>query len=256
MFGAQRSPPGRGLPGSRRHVGVPPAFGRRPVRPEMRCPDEPPVLRRTKAGDWPGPDGLLRLLGTTRGWQTRRTPAPADHRRLGRGSRPRLARRWCGDAPSASPSSPTAVTFRQGAPADPRQSRRQPRAVALARPALLDDEQPGFRHELDWIRPAIADADGRPRHERGVACVPGLHFVGLPFQTGLTSAILAGVGRDAERIVGRVRAQLAAPVHQARPPPPCDAAASCGRRLESGLSRSEEPDAATRDHDARNRSDR
>jgi putative flavoprotein involved in K+ transport len=34
-----------------------------------------------------------------------------------------------------------------------------------------------------------------------VAELPGLYFVGMPFQYALTSAIVGGVGRDAEYVV-------------------------------------------------------
>jgi len=59
----------------------------------------------------------------------------------------------------------------------------------------------GFREDFSWIELPIFDADGRPRHERGVVgAEPGLYFVGLIFQYSVTSDVLPGVGRDAERI--------------------------------------------------------
>ena len=39
--------------------------------------------------------------------------------------------------------------------------------------------------------------------------VPGLYFVGLPFQTSFASATLRGVGSDAELVVARARRQVA-----------------------------------------------
>lgn len=36
------------------------------------------------------------------------------------------------------------------------------------------------------------------------ASMPGLYFVGMPFQFGLTSQLLAGVGRDAGFVAGRI----------------------------------------------------
>lgn len=63
----------------------------------------------------------------------------------------------------------------------------------------------GFRHEYPWIRLPVIGPDGWPTHERGaVASVPGLYFVGLPFQYAFTSSLIGGVGRDAEYVVGRV----------------------------------------------------
>ncbi len=68
----------------------------------------------------------------------------------------------------------------------------------------------GFAPGLDWIRMPILDDRGEPRHERGVASdVPDLYFVGLHFLTSLSSAMVHGVGRDAERIAGLVKAGAA-----------------------------------------------
>ena len=59
----------------------------------------------------------------------------------------------------------------------------------------------GFRREFGWIDLPVFDADGELRHERGVVREePGLYFVGLLFQYSITSDVLPGVGRDAERI--------------------------------------------------------
>jgi putative flavoprotein involved in K+ transport len=47
--------------------------------------------------------------------------------------------------------------------------------------------------------------DGWPIHERGVATsVPGIYFVGLPFQFAATSSLIGGVGRDARHVVDRI----------------------------------------------------
>ncbi len=63
----------------------------------------------------------------------------------------------------------------------------------------------GFAPGFDWIRMPILDERGEPRHERGVVSeVPGLYFVGLHFLTSMSSAMVHGVGRDAERIAGLV----------------------------------------------------
>lgn len=66
----------------------------------------------------------------------------------------------------------------------------------------------GFRPDYSWIRLPVCDERGYPRHERGAAAgVAGLYFVGLPFQTSLSSSLLGGVGADACFIT---RAALAA----------------------------------------------
>jgi putative flavoprotein involved in K+ transport len=49
----------------------------------------------------------------------------------------------------------------------------------------------GFGQDFSWIKlPSLSR--------------PGLHFVGLPFQSNLASALIDGVGEDAERIAQRV----------------------------------------------------
>jgi hypothetical protein len=46
---------------------------------------------------------------------------------------------------------------------------------------------------------------GRTVHDRGIVeSCPSLYFVGLPFLYSLSSALLGGVGRDAEYIVDHV----------------------------------------------------
>ncbi|MGN8026294.1 flavin-containing monooxygenase [Microbacterium sp. 22242] len=60
----------------------------------------------------------------------------------------------------------------------------------------------GSRPILDWIDlPGFEDENGI-RHERGLSTtVPGLAFMGLPFQYSIASPTLMGMGRDAEYVV-------------------------------------------------------
>jgi putative flavoprotein involved in K+ transport len=63
----------------------------------------------------------------------------------------------------------------------------------------------GFREDFSWIELPIFDDKGKPQHDRGVvSAVPGLYFVGLIFQYSITSDLLPGVGRDAERIATHI----------------------------------------------------
>jgi len=56
----------------------------------------------------------------------------------------------------------------------------------------------GFRPDYRWIHMPIFDDQGYPRHDRGMGPeMPGLYFLGLPFQTSLSSTLLGGVGADA-----------------------------------------------------------
>ena len=71
----------------------------------------------------------------------------------------------------------------------------------------------GYRPDLSWIGLPVTDEDGQPRHDRGVvAGQPGLYFVGLFFQSAVSSALVGGVGRDAEQIVARIAARKPAKV--------------------------------------------
>lgn len=56
----------------------------------------------------------------------------------------------------------------------------------------------GYRPDFSWIDGIAVDARGWPKTRRGVVeGVPGLYFLGLPFQYALTSGLIGGVGRDA-----------------------------------------------------------
>jgi putative flavoprotein involved in K+ transport len=68
----------------------------------------------------------------------------------------------------------------------------------------------GFAPDFSWIRIPLPMEGGAPRTDRGVVPgVPGLSFVGLPFQHTLASALIAGVGEDAGYVVGRIKAPRA-----------------------------------------------
>jgi putative flavoprotein involved in K+ transport len=62
----------------------------------------------------------------------------------------------------------------------------------------------GYRSDHSWIDVDGALADGRPVHERGVSPVPGLHFLGLPWQHTRGSALLGFVGADAAHLAERI----------------------------------------------------
>ncbi len=65
----------------------------------------------------------------------------------------------------------------------------------------------GFRPDTGWIEVSGAlDPTGAPLHDKGAAPVPGLHWMGLPWQTRLNSSIIDGVDRDARRTAKRTRA--------------------------------------------------
>jgi putative flavoprotein involved in K+ transport len=94
--------------------------------------------------------------------------------------------------------------------------------VAGGKPALADGRVldvanvvwcTGYHAGLSWVdlpRP-IVDEDGEPLHEAGVVRdEPGLYFVGLHFLYALSSTMIHGVGRDAQRIAGTIAARVRA----------------------------------------------
>ncbi len=73
----------------------------------------------------------------------------------------------------------------------------------------------GYRPDHGWLAiPGALEDEGRPVHDAGRSPVPGLHWVGLPWQTRLNSGIVDGVDRDAREAVRRIAADKA---HPARP---------------------------------------
>jgi hypothetical protein len=62
----------------------------------------------------------------------------------------------------------------------------------------------GHRPDFSWINECVTDERGWPVTERGVCAMEGLYFIGMPFQFGLTSSLVSGVGRDAEYICNKV----------------------------------------------------
>jgi putative flavoprotein involved in K+ transport len=68
----------------------------------------------------------------------------------------------------------------------------------------------GYYPAFDWIHLPVFNEHGEPRHVGGIATdVTGLYFVGLHFQYSMSSTMIHGVGRDAERIVNAI-ARMAA----------------------------------------------
>ena len=92
----------------------------------------------------------------------------------------------------------------------------------------------GFRpnHECLDIPELPRNAKGWPIAPHGVVeAIPGLFFVGLPFQVGLTSTLVGGVGRDAEFVVREIETR-----RLQSPPAPLDAsAADVGQAIEQAV---------------------
>ncbi|HMM72377.1 MAG TPA: NAD(P)/FAD-dependent oxidoreductase [Rhodocyclaceae bacterium] len=60
----------------------------------------------------------------------------------------------------------------------------------------------GYRDDTSWLDiPAAKTADGEFAHRAGISPVPGLYYVGRPWQRNRTSALIMGAGEDADMIV-------------------------------------------------------
>ena len=82
------------------------------------------------------------------------------------------------------------ITFQDG-------STVNPRAVIWAT---------GYRTDHSFIDLPVPADDGTVRHRRGVTDVPGLYFLGMPWQHTRGSALLGWVKHDAEFIAQRIAA--------------------------------------------------
>jgi putative flavoprotein involved in K+ transport len=65
----------------------------------------------------------------------------------------------------------------------------------------------GYALDFDWIKLDAFDAKGHPMHERGVAAVPGLYFLGLSWLSRRASAFIWGVWHDAEYLASQITAR-------------------------------------------------
>jgi putative flavoprotein involved in K+ transport len=92
--------------------------------------------------------------------------------------------------------------------------------VQGGRPRLADDTvldvanviwATGYRPDYDFISAPVVGEDGWPIEERGVSPnVPGLYFLGVPFQYAFSSMLVAGAGRDAAHVVEAVARRVQA----------------------------------------------
>jgi putative flavoprotein involved in K+ transport len=104
--------------------------------------------------------------------------------------------------------------------------------VRDGRPILADDTvldvanviwATGYRPDYAFVDAPIIGDDGWPVERRGVSpTVPGLYFLGIPFQYAFSSMNIVGAGRDAKYVVDRVAERVAAQT----PGPVAEAAAA------------------------------
>lgn len=65
----------------------------------------------------------------------------------------------------------------------------------------------GFALDYGWLKVDAFDADGKPRHQRGVSSEPGVYFLGLPWQSRRGSSFIWGVWHDARFIADQIAIQ-------------------------------------------------
>jgi putative flavoprotein involved in K+ transport len=66
----------------------------------------------------------------------------------------------------------------------------------------------GHRPAYPWLPDAAFDRRGRVVHDGGVAAIPGLYVLGLPFLRRRRSNLLGGIGLDAADLVDHLRVHL------------------------------------------------
>ena len=119
------------------------------------------------------------------------------------GSSPRGARRQgIKMRPRATPAQGSTVTFADGS--------------EIAVDAVVWGT--GFRLDHSFVELPVFDGGGQVKHQRGVTELPGLYFLGLPWQHTRGSALLGWVKDDAEFIAQRIGAF--APSHATASAPP------------------------------------
>jgi putative flavoprotein involved in K+ transport len=58
--------------------------------------------------------------------------------------------------------------------------------------------------DYSWVQVDAFDANGKPRHQRGVSNESGLYFLGLPYQSRRGSSFIWGVWHDAKFVADQI----------------------------------------------------
>ena len=65
----------------------------------------------------------------------------------------------------------------------------------------------GYVQDFSWLKVDAFDADGKPLHDRGVAKVDGIYFLGLPWLSMRGSSFIWGVWEDAKYLAAQISAR-------------------------------------------------
>ncbi|MGE3871474.1 MAG: flavin-containing monooxygenase [Parvibaculaceae bacterium] len=76
----------------------------------------------------------------------------------------------------------------------------------------------GFAADYGWLKVDAFDAQGRPKHQRGVSAEPGIYFLGLPWLSRRGSSFIWGVWHDARHLADRIATQRKYLAYQASRP--------------------------------------
>ena len=67
----------------------------------------------------------------------------------------------------------------------------------------------GYRTDYSWVELPVFTPEGKPHHHHGVTDIPGLYFIGLPWQVNLSSGFIFGVRNDADMLASVIAARAA-----------------------------------------------
>ncbi|MEQ8589332.1 MAG: NAD(P)/FAD-dependent oxidoreductase [Thalassobaculaceae bacterium] len=62
----------------------------------------------------------------------------------------------------------------------------------------------GYAYDFSWLKVDVFDAEGRPKHKRGVSEEAGLYFMGLPWLSRRGSSFIWGVWHDAMYVADHI----------------------------------------------------
>jgi putative flavoprotein involved in K+ transport len=65
----------------------------------------------------------------------------------------------------------------------------------------------GYALDFRWLQVDAFDANGKPRHQRGVSNEPGVYFLGLPWLSRRGSSFIWGVWHDARHVAEHIATQ-------------------------------------------------
>jgi len=102
-------------------------------------------------------------------------------------------------------------------PPDPQARRTFPDPECVTRPILQLDLAAagittiiwatGFATDYSWMKVDAFDANGKPRHQRGISTESGIYFLGLPWQSRRGSSFIWGVCHDAKYLADQIAIQ-------------------------------------------------